>query len=158
MLCNKVDYTFYKTRLTLTIIIFVFFFAASQVDPEGKPITNQKGTGRCWIFACLNAIRIPFMRKYNIEDFEFSQAYLFFWDKVRYTGDGDENNHSFRGAKGGGGIQKYETTFFACEYISRHRFKNMKIHAQLFFSFRSKFFVQKMVTNRRKIVDTRVYD
>ncbi|XP_071789805.1 bleomycin hydrolase-like [Asterias amurensis] len=47
-----------------------------------KPISNQKNSGRCWIFACLNVMRNPFMKKVNIEDFEFSQSYLFFWDKV----------------------------------------------------------------------------
>lgn len=52
------------------------------VPAEGKPVTNQKNSGRCWIFSCLNAMRLPFMKKYNIEEFEFSQSYLFFWDKV----------------------------------------------------------------------------
>ena len=52
-----------------------------QVD-EVKPVTNQKSSGRCWIFATLNAMRIPFMKDRNVEDFEFSQGYLFFWDKV----------------------------------------------------------------------------
>ncbi|KAL5016017.1 hypothetical protein ScPMuIL_005606 [Solemya velum] len=49
---------------------------------EVKPMTNQKSSGRCWIFACLNMMRIPFMKQYSIEDFEFSQTYLFFWDKL----------------------------------------------------------------------------
>lgn len=39
--------------------------------------------GRCWIFSCLNVMRLPFMKKFNIEEFEFSQSYLFFWDKVK---------------------------------------------------------------------------
>lgn len=39
--------------------------------------------GRCWIFSCLNVMRLPFMKTFNIEEFEFSQSYLFFWDKVR---------------------------------------------------------------------------
>lgn len=39
-------------------------------------------SGRCWIFSCLNVMRLPFMKKLNIEEFEFSQSYLFFWDKV----------------------------------------------------------------------------
>ncbi|KZS17904.1 Bleomycin hydrolase [Daphnia magna] len=52
-----------------------------KVD-EVKPMTNQKSSGRCWIFAMLNAMRIPFVKHYNLEEFEFSQAYLFFWDKV----------------------------------------------------------------------------
>uniref|UniRef100_A0A2R5LC70 Bleomycin hydrolase n=1 Tax=Ornithodoros turicata TaxID=34597 RepID=A0A2R5LC70_9ACAR len=53
-----------------------------KVDPEGKPGTNQKCSGICWLFAYLNATRIPMMRHYELEEFEFSQSYLFFWDKV----------------------------------------------------------------------------
>ncbi|XP_064425094.1 bleomycin hydrolase [Latimeria chalumnae] len=52
------------------------------IPTEGKPVTNQKNTGRCWIFSCLNVIRLPVMKKFNIEEFEFSQSYLFFWDKI----------------------------------------------------------------------------
>lgn len=53
-----------------------------KVENEGKPVSNQKNSGRCWIFATLNVIRLPFMKALNIDDFEFSQAYLFFWDKI----------------------------------------------------------------------------
>jgi len=53
-----------------------------KVKTEGKPMTDQKSSGRCWIFACLNAMRIPIMEKLNVEDMELSQPYLFFWDKV----------------------------------------------------------------------------
>lgn len=49
---------------------------------EIKPVTNQKSSGRCWLFAALNVIRIPFAKQHNIDEFEFSQSYLFFWDKV----------------------------------------------------------------------------
>lgn len=45
-------------------------------------MTNQKSSGRCWIFATLNTIRIPFMKAHLLEEFEFSQAYLFYWDKI----------------------------------------------------------------------------
>ena len=45
-------------------------------------ISNQKQSGRCWMFAGLNIIRNKFIEKYNLEgNFEFSQSYLFFWDK-----------------------------------------------------------------------------
>ena len=27
-------------------------------------------------------MRIPFIKEKNVEDFEFSQGYLFFWDKI----------------------------------------------------------------------------
>lgn len=49
-----------------------------------KPnITDQKHSGRCWLFACLNVMRIPMIKKYNLnEDFEFSQNFLFFYDKL----------------------------------------------------------------------------
>ncbi|KAF4518554.1 hypothetical protein B566_EDAN004298 [Ephemera danica] len=53
-----------------------------KIEAEGKPITNQKNSGRCWIFAALNVMRIPFIKHFNLEDFEFSQGYLFFYDKV----------------------------------------------------------------------------
>ncbi|XP_036370871.1 bleomycin hydrolase isoform X1 [Octopus sinensis] len=49
---------------------------------EAKPVTHQRASGRCWIFAALNQMRIPFMEKFEVPEFEFSQAYLFFWDKL----------------------------------------------------------------------------
>ncbi|KAI4491996.1 hypothetical protein M0802_010121 [Mischocyttarus mexicanus] len=57
-------------------------FFTHKIETEGKPMTNQKNSGRCWIFATLNVIRTAFMKKYNLDEFEFSQAYLFFWDKI----------------------------------------------------------------------------
>lgn len=45
-------------------------------------ITNQKASGRCWLFSALNTFRFEFMQKYNVEDFELSQNYLFFYDKL----------------------------------------------------------------------------
>lgn len=54
-----------------------------QTSPEIKTVTDQKSSGRCWIYACLNVLRIHFARKYNLEEFEFSQTFIFFWDKVR---------------------------------------------------------------------------
>ena len=45
--------------------------------------TNQKSSGRCWLFAFLNVLRLKMIKKYKLdEDFEFSQSYLFFWDKL----------------------------------------------------------------------------
>jgi len=52
------------------------------IPHEGSPVTNQRSSGRCWIFAACNVFRIAIQQKYNIEKFELSQAYLFFWDKV----------------------------------------------------------------------------
>jgi bleomycin hydrolase len=44
-------------------------------------ITNQKKSGRCWLFAGLNLFRVGAMKKMNLPDFEFSQNYAMFWDK-----------------------------------------------------------------------------
>ncbi|KPL01337.1 MAG: hypothetical protein AMJ91_00220 [candidate division Zixibacteria bacterium SM23_73_3] len=46
-----------------------------------KGITNQKSSGRCWLFAGLNIMRPKIIEKYQLKEFEFSQSYLFFWDK-----------------------------------------------------------------------------
>ncbi|KAJ5085784.1 cysteine protease [Penicillium argentinense] len=49
---------------------------------EGAPITNQRSSGRCWLFASTNVFRVPLMKVYQLKDFELSQAYLFYWDKI----------------------------------------------------------------------------
>ncbi|KAF8476044.1 hypothetical protein BDZ91DRAFT_779069 [Kalaharituber pfeilii] len=48
---------------------------------EGTPVTHQRATGRCWLFAATNVLRLPLMKKLKLSSFEFSQSYLFFWDK-----------------------------------------------------------------------------
>lgn len=45
-------------------------------------VTNQKKSGRCWIFAGLNLLRAGAMKKLGVGDFEFSQNYLLFFDKL----------------------------------------------------------------------------
>ncbi|CAN7985454.1 unnamed protein product, partial [Ixodes hexagonus] len=79
--CTKVDMKdVYLNHQTATNMHHV---VSHKVDIEGKPVTNQKVSGRCWIFACLNAMRVPMMRHLQLEELEFSQAYLFFWDKAK---------------------------------------------------------------------------
>ena len=49
---------------------------------EGKP-SSQKASGRCWMFAALNVMRLPMMRRYSLDSsFELSHSYLFFYDKL----------------------------------------------------------------------------
>ena len=45
-------------------------------------VTNQKKSGRCWLFAGLNLLRVGAMSAMNIKDFEFSQNHIMFWDKL----------------------------------------------------------------------------
>ncbi len=48
-------------------------------------VTNQKQSGRCWMFAGLNLLRVASMKKMNLKEFEFSQNYTMFWDKLERT-------------------------------------------------------------------------
>ena len=52
------------------------------VKHEMSKVTNQKASGRCWGFAALNLMRIDFAKKYNLPNFEFSQSYFMFFDKL----------------------------------------------------------------------------
>nr|QBK92545.1 MAG: aminopeptidase [Pithovirus LCPAC401] len=55
---------------------------SKQIEPRVK-VTNQKKSGRCWLFASLNILRREVIKKYNLNsDFELSQTYLFFYDKL----------------------------------------------------------------------------
>lgn len=49
---------------------------------EQGEITNQKRSGRCWMFAALNTMRIAVMKKLNLDTFELSQSYTLFYDKL----------------------------------------------------------------------------
>lgn len=53
-----------------------------KIGFEGSPITNQRSSGRCWLFAATNVFRVAIMKKHNLKEFELSQAYVFFWDKL----------------------------------------------------------------------------
>ena len=46
-------------------------------------MTDQRDSARCWIFAALNAMRIPFITAIKLKEFEFSESYIQFWHKVR---------------------------------------------------------------------------
>jgi len=45
-------------------------------------VTNQERSGRCWLFAGLNLLRVGVMRNTGLKDFEFSQNHAMFWDKI----------------------------------------------------------------------------
>ena len=54
----------------------------SNTISKELPVTNQKASGRCWGFAGLNLLRLGIVKKYNLTNFEFSQNYFMFWDKL----------------------------------------------------------------------------
>lgn len=53
-----------------------------EVEFKTGPVTNQKSSGRCWLFATTNVIRHEVMKKLKLKEFQLSQSYLFFWDKL----------------------------------------------------------------------------
>lgn len=48
----------------------------------GKGITDQKSSGRCWLFTGMNVMRAKMIAKYGLGDFQFSQSYNFFFDQL----------------------------------------------------------------------------
>ncbi len=53
-----------------------------SLEVEVGKVTNQKSSGRCWMFAALNTMRFEIMKKLNLETFELSQSYPLFYDKL----------------------------------------------------------------------------
>ena len=49
-----------------------------QVKTKG--ITDQRSSGRCWLFTGLNVLRAKMITKHELKEFEFSQNYLSFYD------------------------------------------------------------------------------
>ena len=45
-------------------------------------ITDQKSSGRCWLFTGLNVLRAAAADKHGLGDFRFSQNYNFFYDQL----------------------------------------------------------------------------
>ena len=53
---------------------------SNVVATKGR--TNQKSSGRCWLFTGLNVIRAKMIAEHNLGAFTFSQNYLFFYDQL----------------------------------------------------------------------------
>jgi len=97
---------------------------ASKLDGEFKykvdvnGISNQKSSGRCWMFTGLNVLRPIAAEKLNIDKFFFSTNYLYFWDILEKsnlfmevviasadkTMDSREVSHYFKNPVNDGGV------------------------------------------------------
>ncbi len=83
--------------------------------------TDQQLSGRCWLFAGLNIFRHILIHALDLENFEFSEVYLFFWDKlersnsyIRWFIDHPEFNPEDRAHQ-----------YMVCEYMNDGGFWNM---------------------------------
>jgi bleomycin hydrolase len=55
---------------------------ALSVQLDDWKVTDQQRSGRCWLFAGLNLLRVGAMNKMCLKEFEFSQNWAMFWDKI----------------------------------------------------------------------------
>ncbi|MDR1791893.1 MAG: C1 family peptidase [Bacteroidales bacterium] len=55
-------------------------YFSNKVNSKG--ITDQKSSGRCWLFTGLNVLRAKTIAKHDLADFQFSHNYLFFYDQL----------------------------------------------------------------------------
>ncbi len=83
-----------------------------------KGITDQKSSGRCWMFTGLNVLRPKVQDVFNVNEFYFSQNYLYFWDILEKSNlfleqilvtankdiDSREVNHYFKNPVNDGGV------------------------------------------------------
>ena len=53
-----------------------------SIKVDSKGITDQKSSGRCWLFTGLNVMRAKVLARYGFPAFEFSEIYPFFWDQL----------------------------------------------------------------------------
>ncbi len=53
-----------------------------SLELETGKITSQNKSGRCWLFAGLNTLRYKIMKDLDLENFELSQSYQMFYDKL----------------------------------------------------------------------------
>lgn len=53
-----------------------------SVETKKQSITDQKSSGRCWMFSGLNVLRSNFAKRTDSLSIELSQDYLFFWDQL----------------------------------------------------------------------------
>lgn len=53
-----------------------------SVETKQQTITDQKSSGRCWMFSSFNALRSAFAVRTDSLRVDFSEAYLFFWDQL----------------------------------------------------------------------------
>ena len=53
-----------------------------SVETPKQTITDQKSSGRCWMFSGMNVLKANFAKRTDSLRVEFSQAYLFFYDQL----------------------------------------------------------------------------
>ncbi len=130
-----------------------------SLELTSELITNQKQSGRCWAFAGFNLLKGAICKRHNLKEFEFSQAYQMFWDKLEKANyflenvlatadepmDSELSRWVFRGPAGDGGwwgmfvdlVEKYGVvpkavmpeTFHSSQSQAMNQVLGLKLHA-----------------------------
>ena len=58
------------------------FTFSHEINNPGMQATDQKSSGRCWLFAALNLVRMDASKTLNVTNLEFSESYHLFYDKL----------------------------------------------------------------------------
>ncbi|GAA5904891.1 C1 family peptidase [Sporobolomyces salmoneus] len=77
---SRIDFNFALQNRAAKIDDQMVF--SHKIEMEGNPVANQLQSGRCWLFAMTNVVRIFTARKFNLDAFQLSQSYLFFYDHL----------------------------------------------------------------------------
>ncbi|GAA5836839.1 hypothetical protein JCM5353_000466 [Sporobolomyces roseus] len=77
---SRVDFNFVLQNRSAKVDDQMVF--SHKIDTEGTPVANQLASGRCWLFAMTNVVRINTARKFNLGEFQLSQSYCFFYDHL----------------------------------------------------------------------------
>lgn len=76
-LCNN---SINKLALSHENLANIDTYFSNRVTSKG--ISDQKRSGRCWMFTGMNVMRADMIREHGLGAFEFSQAYNYFWDQL----------------------------------------------------------------------------
>lgn len=74
------DNLFKAARDVSTLRTYHDTFSVSR--PKTGEVTNQRHSGRCWMFSAYNVARAETMRLLDVDSFEFSQSFGMFYDKL----------------------------------------------------------------------------
>lgn len=94
----------------------------NTIKKKNLKATNQGRSGRCWMFSGLNMFRHNVIKALDLENFEFSETYLFFWDKIERS---NRYLRWFIDNKDDINVEKDSFKFMVDDYISDGGWWNM---------------------------------
>ena len=105
----------------------------NTIKTKDTKATNQGHSGRCWIFAGMNMFRHNLIKALKLSNFEFSETYIFFWDKfercntfLNWVSTNKDKIHNYLNqVKPQNIMSKDEFNYFTNDYITDGGWWNM---------------------------------